>query len=187
MRQIFGVAVSKPAQLISLQKLQGSLQEKGTVPTIGNYLRLLSEAFLITGIQKYSPAQIRVRKSIPKLIVHDNALCRAFERPVTEKISQEKFGRYFENIIGARFIESGWDTYYWKHRKLEVDFVVVGPENQKWAIEVKSSKIKVSELKGIFEFCKVYPDFTPCLISLENQEFDNIKTIKYEDILSLKR
>lgn len=187
MRQVFGVAVSQPAQLVSLQKLQGSLQEKGTVPTIGNYLRLLSEAFLVTGIQKYSPAQIRVRKSIPKLIVHDNALCRAFERPVSESISKEKFGRYFENIIGARFIESGWDTYYWKHRKSEVDFVVDGPDNQNWAIEVKTSKAKQSELKGLFEFCKLYPKYTPCLISLNNQEIEGVRTLEFKEILSLRR
>ena len=187
LRQIFGVAVSQPAQLVSLQKLQGSLQEKGTVPTIGNYLRLLSEAFLVTGIQKYSSAQIRVRKSIPKLIVHDNALCRAFEKPVREAISGERFGRYFENSIGARFIEAGWDTYYWKHRNLEVDFVVHGPENQKWAIEVKTGKTRKSELKGLLEFCKLNTDFSPCLISLSNQRIDGIETIAYDQILSLSR
>lgn len=187
MRQIFGIAVGQPAQLVSLQKLQGSLQEKGTVPTIGHYLRLLSEAFLVSGIQKYSSVQVRVRKSIPKLIVHDNALCRAFERPVEEGLSSEKFGRYFENIIGARFIEAGWDVYYWKHRNLEVDFVVIGPEKQKWAIEVKSSKSTNAELKGVKEFCRQYADFIPCLISLENQTFDGIKSISYQDVLSLSR
>lgn len=187
MRQIFGAAVSLPAQLISAQKLQSTLQEKGTVPTISHYLSLLAEAFLVTGVQKYSPAQFRARKSVPKLIVHDNALCRAFERPVIEDIDAVKFGRYFENTVGARFIEAGWDTYYWKHRDFEVDFVVVGPENQKWAIEVKTGKTTLAELRGLFEFCKEHPQFEPRLISLVDQEINGVSSLNPRDILSLSR
>ncbi len=51
----------------------------------------------------------------------------------------ERFGRYFENAIGARFIESGWDTFYWRHRHHEVDFVVIGPLKQRDAVVVKTS------------------------------------------------
>ena len=156
LRQVFGIAASAPAQLISIQKLQGALQGRGHVPTISHYLSLLGEAFLVTGIQKYNSKMLRVKKSILKLIVHDNGLCCAFERPLTVKLDREKFGRYFENAIGSRFIEAGWETYYWKHKDLEVDFVVIGPENQKWAIEVKCGKTRQSELKGVFEFCKLH-------------------------------
>lgn len=186
-RQIFGAAVSLPAQLISIQKLQGTLQEKGAVPTISHYLSLLAEAFLVTGVQKYSPAQFRARKSIPKLIIHDNALCRAFERPVAEDIDANRFGRYLENSVGARFIEAGWDTYYWKHRDFEVDFVVIGPENQKWAIEVKAGKTSLVELRGLFEFCKEHTEFEPRLISFVDQAIDGICSLDLRKILSLSR
>lgn len=187
LRQIFGAAVSLPAQLISTQKLQGSLQEKGTVPTISHYLSLLAEAFLVSGVQKYSPSQLRIRKSIPKLITHDNALCRAFERPVVENIAIEKLGRYFENAVGARFIEAGWDTYYWKHRDSEVDFVVIGPENQKWAVEVKTGKTSLAELQGLFQFCKEHTEFKPRLISLVDQSFEGVISLDPSEILSLSR
>ncbi len=186
-RQIFGAAVSLPAQLISIQKLQGTLQEKGAVPTISHYLSLLTEAFLVTGVQKYSPAQFRARKSIPKLIIHDNALCRAFERPVAEDIDANRFGRYLENSVGARFIEAGWDTYYWKHRDFEVDFVVIGPENQKWAIEVKAGKTSLVELRGLFEFCKEHTEFEPRLISFVDQAIDGVCSLDLRKILSLSR
>ena len=186
-RQIFGAAVSLPAQLISIQKLQGTLQEKGAVPTISHYLSLLAEAFLVTGVQKYSPAQFRARKSIPKLIIHDNALCRAFERPVAEDIDANRFGRYLENSVGARFIEAGWDTYYWKHRDFEVDFVVIGPENQKWAIEVKAGKTSLVELRGLFEFCKEHTEFEPRLISFVDQAIDGVCSLDLRKILSLSR
>ena len=187
MRQIFGAAVAVPAQLLSTQKMQGALQEKGTVPTLRHYLSLLSEAFLVTGLEKYSASQLRTRKSIPKFIVHDNALCRAFERPVNEAISPERFGRYFENAIGARFVEAGWDTYYWKHRNHEVDFVVIGPNNEKWAIEVKTTEVSLQELKGVFEFCGQHNEFEPCLLSLVDQKFDGLMSLDPYSVLSLHR
>jgi predicted AAA+ superfamily ATPase len=187
MRQIFGAAVALPAQVISLQKLQGATQEKGTVPTIGHYLSLLGEAFLVTGLQKYSKSQFRARKSIPKLIVHDNGLCRAFERPVTGDLTPERFGRYLENAVGARLIEAGWETYYWKHRDDEVDFVAIGPENQRWAIEVKQSRTTASELKGLFRFCSQNPEFEPCLLSLTEQKIDGVRILDPKKVLALSR
>jgi len=187
LRQIFGAAVSLPAQIVSLQKMQGQLQGKGTLPTIQNYLKLLSEAFLVSGVEKYSASLIRSKKSSPKLIVHDNGLIRVFERPIGEKISSEKMGRYFENCIGARFIEAGWNTYYWKDRDLEVDFVVIGPNNEKWAIEVKTTKTSRQGLKGLFKFCGLYKDFEPVLISMVGQKIDEVKNISAEEVLSFSR
>lgn len=187
MRQIFGSAISVPAQLLSTQKMQGTLQEKGSVPTIRHYLSLLSQAFLVTGIEKYSLSQIRTKSSIPKFIIHDNGLCRAFERPITSKIEPERLGHYFENTVAARFIEAGWNTYYWKHRNYEVDLVVIGPNNEKWAIEVKSGNTSIEELRGVFEFCKIHNDFEPYLLSLSGQKFKEIASLDASKILSLHR
>ena len=187
LRQIFGVAVALPAQVISLQKLQGTLQERGSVPTIQNYLHLLSQAFLISGIEKYSPSTFRSRRSSPKLIVHDNALIRAFERPIASTPNPERFGRYFENAIGARFIEAGWETYYWKHRQYEVDFVVIGPENQRYAVEVKTSRVVPEELRGLLEFCRIHTDFEPRVVSLHDESTTDVRALAVEDVLSLTR
>ena len=187
LRQLFGISVSLPAQVVSLQKLQGQLQGKGTLPTLQHYLKLLGDAFLISGIDKYSPSGLRAKKSSPKLIVHDNALLRAFTRPIGEKISSEMQGRYFENCIGARFIEAGWDTYYWKDRDLEVDFVVIGPQNEKWAVEVKSAPASETELRGLKKFISLFPEFKPFLISLTGQKFPGVENLSAETVLSLSR
>lgn len=187
LRQIFGVSVSIPSQVISLQKLQGQLQGRGSLPTIQTYLQLLTSAFLITGLEKYSPSSFRVKKSSPKLIIHDNGLIRAFERPIQQKITPQRFGLYFENCIGARFIEAGWTVYYWKDRNVDVDFVVEGPQRERWAIEVKSSKTEKSELNGLFQFCHLYKDFKPCLISLVNQDIEGVTSLDTHKILSLSK
>ena len=52
LRQVFGAAVALPAQVLSLAKLQGTLQERGSLPTLQHYLRLLAQAFLVTGVGK---------------------------------------------------------------------------------------------------------------------------------------
>jgi predicted AAA+ superfamily ATPase len=167
--------------------MQGQLQDRGTLPTIQHYMDLLGEAFLVSAVQKYSPLAIRTRRSTPKLIVHDNGLIHAFERPITEKISAEKLGHYFENAVGARLIEAGWETCYWKDRDAEVDFVVLGPNGEKWAVEVKSSKVAERELKGTLRFCDIYPEFTPVLVSLVGQVVDGFQNVSAEDVLSLHR
>lgn len=187
LRQVFGLATTLAGEVVSLNTLQGQLAQKGAIATIGHYLHLLSDAFLLSPVSKYSGSLFSVKKSIPKIIVHDNALIRAFESPVETPISSHRFGRYFENVIGARFIESGWQTYYWNERQDEVDFVVFGPAGQKWAIEVKSGAVDKRDLKGLKKFCDHYPLFEPCLISLVGQQISGIKTLDVEMILSLKR
>ncbi len=187
LRQVFGVAVSIPTQIISLQKLQGQLQGKGTLPTIQNYLRLLADAHLVTGLDKYSKQPIRTKKSSPKLIVHDNGLIKAFERPLKKSLSSERFGRYFENAVGARLLETGWNIFYWKERNLEVDFVALGPNGENYAIEVKSTEAEKSDFEGLYKFCEINSEFEPCLISFVEQQVSGIKTISTSDILSYSR
>lgn len=187
LRQIFGVATALPSQVISLQKLQGQIQDRGSISTIQRYLELLKQAFLVTSIEKYHTQVFQSRKSSPKLIVHDNALIRCFERPITRPVASERMGHYFENLIGARFIEAGWDVFYWKDRELEVDFVVNGPEAQAWAIEVKLGKTSKDDLKGLFQFVKHHPTYEPCLISFMDQEIEGVRTLPVETLLSINR
>lgn len=187
LRQVFGVAVTLPCQIISLQKLQGQLQGKGTLPTIQNYLKLLADAYIVTGVEKYYSAPFRTKKSSPKLIIHDNGLIRAFRRPIQKSPDAKELGHYFENVVGARFLEAGWETYYWKERDDDVDFVVLGPGGEKWALEVKSAKTTEAELKGLFKFCKQHPDFEPRLVSLVGQNIPHVNSLVSEEILSLSR
>ena len=187
LRQVFAVALDMPAQIISLQKLQGQLQSKGAIATIQNYLNLLSKGFLVSSIEKYSASVVRGKKSSPKLIIHDNGLMRAFERPIGKLLSPDRLGRYFENIVGARFIEAGWKTYYWKDRDKEVDYVVVGPNNEKWAIEVKSAQCSTEKFKGLEAFCRSHPEFEPRILSLVDQKVKGIPSLSTDRILSLCR
>ena len=187
LRQVFGVACSFPAQVVSLQKIQGALEGKGNIATISNYLELLHQGFLITPVQKFSGSAIRVRQSSPKLVVHDNGLIRAFERPIEPIPTGERLGRYIENAVGARLIESGWEVYYWRHRNLEVDYVALGPGGEKWAIEVKSSCPEERELMGLRKFVEEYSAFEPVLVSPSDLSITDIKHVGLKEVLSFSR
>ena len=187
LRQLFSVCVGHPSQIVSLNKIQGQLQDKKSLATLQNYLELLSHGFLVTGLQKFSRNAVRTKSSPPKLIIHDNSLIRCFEKPIQQDIPNTRLGFYLENAVGARLIESGWDTFYWKDRKLEVDFITIGPLNQKWAIEVKTSKPKKEDLIGLFTFCELNPEFTPCVACLEEVRIDGIKYLSIDELLKMNR
>jgi uncharacterized protein len=187
LRQIFSVCVGHPAQIVSLNKLQGMLQDRGALATLQTYLELLGFGFLVTGVQKFSMNMIRTKSSPPKLIVHDNALLRAFERPITVTPSDSRLGFYLENAIGARFIEAGWDTFYWKDKTLEVDFILLGPNGERWAVEVKSSPPLATELRGLFSFCRSHKDFEACVVCPGKVEIDGVRWLPADQVLNLSR
>lgn len=187
LRQIFAIATGMPASIISLQKIVGNLQSRSSPATVQKYLDLLAQAFLVTPVEKLARNAVRARRSSPKLIVHDNALLRAFERPVGAKVDPARWGHYFENTVGARFVEAGWDVSYWKDRSDEIDFVVRGPNNEHWAIEVKSSIASERDLTSLKRFAAKNPAFQPCLVSAVDQEFPGVRTLPVESILSLQR
>ncbi len=187
LRQLFGAAVALPAQIVSLNTLQGQLQDKGALATLQHYIELLSHGFMVSALQKYSTAQIRTKRSPPKLIVHDNGLIRAFERPPSAPLGPEKFGRYFENAVAARFVEAGWEIFYWRDRDLEVDLVVRGPGGEDLAIEVKSARATAVDMQGLHRFCARNPSFSPCLVSFIDQELPGVRTLNTGAVLGLSR
>ncbi|RPJ64574.1 MAG: ATP-binding protein, partial [Acidobacteria bacterium] len=53
LRQLFAAACAAPAQIVSLQKLQGQLRDAGALETIAHYLRILEEAYLLAALEKH--------------------------------------------------------------------------------------------------------------------------------------
>jgi hypothetical protein len=45
LRQVFAIAAGSPAQIVSLQKMQGQLQDSGALETVAHYLALLQDAY----------------------------------------------------------------------------------------------------------------------------------------------
>lgn len=185
LRQTFGLAVTHPAQVLSYQKMLGTLQDAGNTTTIASYLRLLSNAFLIEPLQRWSGSKIKQRGSIPKILVLDNALVSAMMGSSFKETFNDKklWGRYIENAVGARLYmvveKKGGEFFYWRQRKKEVDYVVrIG--NKITAVEVKSGV--PDKTFALSSFCKKYSGAKGLIISespTNIREF--IKNINIED------
>ncbi len=147
LRQTFELGAAYSGELLSLNKMLGSLQDAGNTVTLAGYINLLDESGLLCGLQKYSIDTARRRASIPKLQVYNNALKmvynpHSFEQAITDR---KEWGRIFESGIGAWIVSQAFvhrfDVFYWRERTDEVDFILRKKESVV-AIEVKSNAEK---------------------------------------------
>ena len=144
MRQLFEMGCSYSSQELSLTKILGQLQDAGNVTTLSNYLYTLSEANLLTGLQKYSNDKARRYQSSPKFMVYNTALLSALYGKGfnAERVSPARWGRWVESAVGAYLLNQaevyGYKLYYWRENNNEVDFVLENSSKEIISIEVKS-------------------------------------------------
>lgn len=171
LRQVFAIATGSPAQIISLQKLQGQLQDRGALETVAHYLQLLEEAYLIASLERFSPRIQRRRSAPPKLVILNNALLVAMhpDGPPDPQRDPARFGAWVENACLAFALNQGQGVTYWREAPLEVDAVLEGTWGQ-WAVEIKTGGFNVQDLKGLLEFCRRNPKFTPLVVCAEGTE-----------------
>ena len=152
MKQLFELGCGYSAEILSLTKLMGQLQDAGNVTTLAGYLEILDECALLTALQKYAKDDARKRGSIPKYQVYNNALLTAFKGRgfVADRTDTQAWGRWVESAVGAHLLsmadELDYELYYWRmpsrrkdEKDKEVDFIIdCGCELT--AIEVKSGR-----------------------------------------------
>lgn len=159
MRQLFEIGCCYSAEMLSLTKVLGQLQDAGNVTTLANYLTLLDQSNLLRGLQKYAIDNTRRYNSVPKYQVYNNALLTAYKGRSLEKdhIDTAAWGRWVESAVGAYLInqreEVGYQLYYWNNGKDEVDYVLAA-DDVSIAIEVKSGRRGMNS--GLPAFCKAF-------------------------------
>jgi len=165
LRQVFGVAASSPAQIVSLQKIQGQLQDAGALETVAHYLALLEEAFLVAPLPKFSGRAARRRAAPPKLVTLNNALVAVMDPKgiATASLDPQRFGAWVENACLAHAWNAGQKVSYWREEPLEVDGVFEGSWGR-WAVEVKSGPFRTSELKALLELVRRHSELRPLVI-----------------------
>lgn len=179
-RQTFELGAAYSGELLSLNKMLGTLQDAGNTTTLASYINLLGESGLLCGLQKFSVDMARRKSSIPKLQVYNNALKNvycplSFEQSV---INRKEWGRIFESGIGAYLVSQAFvhrfEVFYWRERNDEVDFVL-RKKNSVVAIEVKSNAEKTTA--GIEKFRQIYGPTASLIIGEAG--------IKAEDFLTM--
>ena len=141
--RLFNIGCSYSAQIQSLNKIQGELNERGNLATLSNYLKLLASADLLCGLEKYAGNVIRQRASKPKFQVFNNALLSAQNSMTfsTVRADGKLWGRMVKSAVGTHLLnrrKTGWyDVFYWNENSKEVDYVIQRGTDVV-AIEVKS-------------------------------------------------
>lgn len=188
LRQINSIASAQPSEIISLQKLAATLEEKGTLPTISHYLTLLGEAYLLATLDKYSEREVRRRASPPKLVPLSNAFLTAYSdaEPPTARQNPQQWGHWLENACLAAAVNAGHQVSYWRSEPYEVDMVVTG-QSDNWAVEIKSGGFTTRDLHGLMSFIECYRNFRPLVIGEESShataERAGIDFIRWQDYL----
>ncbi len=160
MEALFALGSAYSAQEVSYRKLMGQLDDAGNATTIAHYLSLLSDAGLLTGLQKYSEKLMKTRASSPRLITHDTSLMVASYGRRRDLLLKEPDlrGHLVESAVGAyllkRASEEHFEVFWWREGTREVDFVVQDG-TARTAIEVKGGRVK--RLGGLDAFAKEFP------------------------------
>jgi uncharacterized protein len=160
LRRLFELGCSYSGQMVSLDKVSGTLGQGHTL-TLAHHLTLLAQAGLLTGLQKYAAQAIRQRNSPPKFQVLNNALMTALSTYGFEEALADRsyWGRLVESAVGAHLVNTAdADTkiHYWRVASTEVDFVIEW-RGKLAAVEVKTAT-GVSRHHGLDEFCRLHPD-----------------------------
>ena len=160
MHQLFRLGCGYSGALLAYNKMLGLLQDAGNATTLANYLEVLGESKLLTGLQKYAVDKSRKYRSVPKLQVFNNALLTAmtdgmtFEKAYT---NPQLWGRWVESAVGCHLLDNAdeleYQLYYWRDNNEEVDFIVTRGDRTV-AIEVKSGHRQMNS--GLVTFREKY-------------------------------
>ncbi len=159
LKQTFELGAAYSGNLLSLNKMLGSLQDAGNTSTLAGYVNLLNESGLLGGLQKYSVDMSRRRASIPKFQVYNNALKMVYSPLSFEQaiLDRKAWGHIFESAVGAYLLSQAFvhrfEVFYWRERNDEVDFVL-RKRGSIVAIEVKSNAEKRTD--GLDKFRQMF-------------------------------
>ena len=185
LRHLFGLAAQMPAGIVSYNKMLGQLTDAGNTTTLAHYLRLMEQAFFVSGLEKFSRAVMK-KKSSPKLILWNNALITAAGRSSYNSFLTDPAlrGRLVENAVGAHLLNHlqgmRYDITYWRHGNHEVDFVVSSPSGVV-AVEVKSGA--QSSATDLARFKQRYEDTTSLIVGTGGVPLDDFFSTHPRDLL----
>lgn len=185
MKQLFELGCTYSAELLSLTKALGHLQDAGNVTTLSSYLEILNQCNLLAGLQKYANDEARRYQSVPKYQVYNNALLTAYKGTSYEKdrIDPQIWGRWVESAVGAYLLggaeEGSYNVYYWRERSNEVDFIIVR-QGEVIALEVKSGRRGMNS--GLPKFCELFQPKHSLVIGTDGIPFDDFFRMKIEDL-----
>lgn len=139
--------------------------------TIDTYLQILIDMLLAFTLPVFAKRAKREVTKHPKFYLFDAGVYHAVRPKGPIDKPEEIGGASLEGLVAQHlraWIDLQHESYqlsYWRTRtKLEVDFIIYGP-NEFCAIEVKNSaSISSKDLSGLRAFCDEYPEAKPLFL-----------------------
>lgn len=139
--------------------------------TVENYIQILEDLLLGYTLSVFTKRAQRALAERPKFYLFDAGVYRSLRPQRPLDVPQEIQGAALEGLVCQHlkaWVNAQVENYelaFWRTRsKLEVDFIVYGP-NTFLAIEVKHGEvIHPDDLRGLEAFHKDYPESTPILL-----------------------
>ena len=175
LKNLFELGCHYSGQELSYNKMRGQLRDAGNTTTLAHYLDLLTQAGLLTGLEKYANQPQLRRASSPKLNVLNTALMSVTSGYSYEEARQDRsyWGRLVESAVGAHLYNLSIPDsklYYWRDGHNEVDFVLVRG-NRIVAIEVKSGTGKAPR-RGLNIFSQRFKPHSKILVGDQGVPLD---------------
>lgn len=192
MKQLFEVGCGYSAEILSLAKMMGQLQDAGNVTTLASYLEILDQCALLTVLHKYANDEARKRASVPKYQVYNNALLTAYKGRgfETDRTDTRAWGRWVESAVGAHLLsmadELDYKVFYWrepsknkKEKDKEVDFIIVHG-GEVTAIEVKSGRRGMNS--GLPAFVEAFRPKRSFVVGTGGVSLEDFLSCRIEDL-----
>jgi predicted AAA+ superfamily ATPase len=191
LRQLFEVGTGYSTQIMSFNKMLGQLQDAGNTTTLARYLNLLSQAGLLSGLNKYNSRPIETKGTMPKFQVHNTALLSA-QSVISFKVAISDpagWGKVVENSVGAYLVGQtnqypNAALFYWRENNIEIDYVLIYGKKI-IGIEVKSGDESISE-KTTEKFIRQFPNAKLILVGKYGIPYETfVKTELCDLVMSL--
>ena len=157
---------SKTFSALSISNYFKSQKINVSVDTILNYLKLLSEAFLIYKVMRQDIVGKNLLKTEEKYFIADHGL-----REAMVGHNESSIELVLENMVFVELLRRGYQVYIGKVHQFEIDFVALkGQEKSYYQVSylLQSSVIREREFRGLETIQDNYAKF---LLSMDQVNF----------------
>ncbi|MBP8864999.1 MAG: ATP-binding protein [Acetobacterium sp.] len=166
---------------VSTKKISDYLTSSGrktTSDTIDNYLKMLSNAFIIYKANRYDLKGKMFLKTLEKYYIVDMGI-----RNQLTGLRNTDYGHVLENLVYLELLRRGYEVAIGKIGSLEVDFIATKTDEKVYyqvSATILDEKTRARELRPLEAISDNYPKY---ILTMDHTLFNDYSGIKSKNIL----
>lgn len=167
--------------VVSTKKISDYLTSSGrktTSDTIDNYLKMLSNAFIIYKANRYDLKGKMFLKTLEKYYIVDMGI-----RNQLTGLRNTDYGHVLENLIYLELVRRGYEVAIGKIGSLEVDFIATKTDEKVYyqvSATILDETTRARELRPLEDISDNYPKY---ILTMDHTVFNDYSGIKIKNIL----